>query len=37
MTRTPTLSTDEFPRQESWLLTEAPAADLMPVYYLLEG
>ena len=37
MTRTPTLSTDEFPRQESWLLTEAPAADLLPVYYLLEG
>ena len=37
MKRTPTLSTDEFPRQESWLLSEAPEADLMPVYYLLEN
>ena len=35
--RTPTLLTDEFPQQERWLLTPAPAEDLMPVYYLLEG
>ena len=34
---TPTLLTDEFPGQERWLLTPAPAEDLMPVYYLLEG
>ena len=34
---TPTLLTDEFPQQERWLLTPAPAEDLMPVYYLLEG
>lgn len=35
--RTPTLLTDEFPGQERWLLMAAPAEDLMPVYYLLEG
>ena len=35
--RTPTLLTDEFPQQEKWLLTAAPAEDLMPVYYLLTG
>ncbi len=34
--RTPTLLTDEFPQQERWLLTAAPAEDLMPVYFLLE-
>ena len=34
--RTPTLPTDEFPQQERWPLSPAPAADLMPGYFLLE-
>ena len=34
--RTPTLCTDLFPNQYDWPLTEAPAEDLMPVFYLLS-
>ncbi len=34
--RTHTLCTDIFPDQYAWPLTEAPAEDLMPVYYLLK-
>ncbi len=32
--RTPTVCTDVFPDQYGWSLTEAPAEDLMPVFYV---